>query len=136
MAVAHAEVLASGSPVPMLAPHDVFAELKTSPRGLTADDAAARQAEFGANRLPRARGRPLLAEFGSQFANMFAVVLMVAAVLTALTYLLSTPRDSATLVLAIGSPAITGSPRRRSPAGWASPGPASSGSSTGLTSTR
>ncbi len=102
MAVAHAEVRASGAPVPTLAPHDVFAELKTSPRGLAAGDAAARQAEFGANRLPRARSRPLLAEFGSQFANMFAVVLMVAAGITVLTYLLSTPRDSATLVLAIG----------------------------------
>jgi E1-E2 ATPase len=38
-AVVHADVLASGSPVPTLAPHDVFAELTTSPRGLTAGDA-------------------------------------------------------------------------------------------------
>jgi len=102
MAVVGAEVLASSSPVPTLAPRDVFAELKTSPRGLTADDATARQAEFGANQLPRTRSRSVLAEFGSQFANMFAVVLMVAGGITALTYLLSTPRDSATLVLAIG----------------------------------
>jgi P-type Ca2+ transporter type 2C len=88
--------------VPTLPPEDVYAELRTSRRGLTAADAAARRAEFGANELPRARGRSVFAEFGSQFANMFAVVLIVAAAITLLTYLLTTPRDSATLVLAIG----------------------------------
>ena len=41
---------------------------------------------MGANRLPAARRRPILAEFGSQFANMFAVVLMVAAGITFLAY--------------------------------------------------
>jgi P-type Ca2+ transporter type 2C len=46
--------------------------------------------------------RPVLAEFGAQFANMFAVVLIVAAGITFLAYALSTPRDSANLVLAIG----------------------------------
>jgi P-type Ca2+ transporter type 2C len=102
MTMVRAETFASSSPVQGLAPHDVFAELKTSPRGLTSDEAAARRAEFGANQLPRARRRSVLAEFGAQFANMFAVVLMVAAGITVFTYLLSTPRDSATLVLAIG----------------------------------
>jgi P-type Ca2+ transporter type 2C len=102
MAVVRGGVLASSSTVPTLSPEDVFAEFKTLPRGLTAADAASRQAEFGANQLPRARSRSVLTEFGSQFANMFAVVLMVAAGITVLTYLLSTPRDSATLVLAIG----------------------------------
>jgi Ca2+-transporting ATPase len=102
MAVVRGGVLASSSPVPTLSPPDVFAELETSPRGLTAADAAARRAEFGANQLPPARSRSVLAEFGSQFANMFAVVLMVAAGITVLTFLLSTPRNSATLVLAIG----------------------------------
>jgi P-type Ca2+ transporter type 2C len=102
MTMVRAETLASSSSMQGLAPHDVFAELKTSPRGLTSDDAATRRVEFGANQLPRARRRSVLAEFGSQFANMFAVVLMVAAGITVLTYLLSTPRDSATLVLAIG----------------------------------
>ena len=85
-----------------LSPLEVYAELKTFPRGLTATEAAARTAEFGANELPRARGRSVFAEFGSQFANMFAVVLIVAAAVTLLAYLLTTPRDSATLVLAVG----------------------------------
>jgi P-type Ca2+ transporter type 2C len=44
----------------------------------------------------------VLAEFGAQFANMFAVVLIVAAGITFVAYALSAPRDSAALVLAIG----------------------------------
>jgi len=88
--------------VPSLEPQRVLAELKSSQRGLSADEAAARVAEFGANQLPAAHGRSVLAEFGAQFANMFAVVLMVAAAITFLAYALSTPRDPANLELAIG----------------------------------
>jgi P-type Ca2+ transporter type 2C len=57
---------------------------------------------MGANRLPAAGRRAVLAEFGSQFANMFTVVLMVAAGITFLAYALSNPRDAADLELAIG----------------------------------
>ncbi len=88
--------------VPSLDRQQVLAELKSSARGLSADEAAARRAEVGSNQLPAARRRPVLAEFASQFANMFAVVLMVAAVITFLAYTLSSPPDSADLELAIG----------------------------------
>src|SRR5271166_1325003 len=88
--------------VPALEPQQVLAELKSSPRGLTAGEAAARRAEVGANQLPAAHRRSIASEFGSQFANMFAVVLMVAAGITFLAYALSTPRDAADLELAIG----------------------------------
>ena len=88
--------------VPSLERQQVLAGLGSSGRGLSADEAAARRAEIGANQLPAARRRPVLAEFGAQFANMFAVVLMVAAGITFLAYALSTPRESANLVLAIG----------------------------------
>ena len=88
--------------VPSLERQQVLAGLGSSVRGLSADEAAARRAEVGANQLPAARRRPVLAEFGAQFANMFAVVLVVAAGITFLAYALSTPRDSADLVLAIG----------------------------------
>ena len=88
--------------VPSLEWQQVLAELGSSARGLSAGEAAARQAEVGANRLPAARRRQVLAEFGSQFANMFAVVLMAAAGITFLAYALSSPRDAAYLVLAIG----------------------------------
>jgi len=56
----------------------------------------------GANKLPEAHHRSVLAEFGSQFSNMFAVVLMVAAAITFLAYVLSLPRQAANLELAIG----------------------------------
>ena len=88
--------------VPTLEPHRVLAELRSSPRGLPAAEVTARRAQVGANQLPPARRRSVLAEFGSQFSNMFAVVLIVAAGITFLAYLLSTPRQAANLVLAIG----------------------------------
>ena len=92
--------------VPSLEPQQVLAGLNSSPRGLSADEVVARRAEAGANQLPAARRRPVLAEFGSQFANMFAVVLMVAAGITFLAYALSTPREAANLELAIGILAV------------------------------
>jgi P-type Ca2+ transporter type 2C len=88
--------------VPSLEPQQVLAGLSSSPRGLSAEEVLARRAQVGANQLPAARRRPVLAEFGSQFANMFAVVLMVASGITFLAYGLSTPREAANLELAIG----------------------------------
>jgi P-type Ca2+ transporter type 2C len=92
----------AGPAVPTLQPQQVFAELKSSPRGLSAGEAEARRAQVGANKLPEAHHRSVLAEFGSQFSNMFAVVLMVAAAITFLAYVLSLPRQAANLELAIG----------------------------------
>ncbi|MGD0592682.1 MAG: cation-transporting P-type ATPase [Acidimicrobiales bacterium] len=88
--------------MPTLQPQQVFAELKSSPRGLSAGEAEARRAQVGANKLPEAHHRSVLAEFSSQFSNMFAVVLMVAAAITFLAYVLSLPRQAANLELAIG----------------------------------
>ena len=94
--------MTAAAAVPSLERQQVLAGLGSSGQGLSADEAAARRAEIGANQLPAARRRPVLAEFGAQFANMFAVVLMVAAGITFVAYALSTPRDSSSLVLAIG----------------------------------
>ena len=88
--------------VPTLDAPGVFEELKSSPHGLSADEVLARRAEAGANQLPAARRRSLLAEFWPQFSNMFAVVLIVAAAITFLAYALTTPRNAANLELAIG----------------------------------
>src|ERR1022692_4032548 len=88
--------------VPTLDPAEVFAELKSSPRGLSADEVLTRRAATGANQLPAARRRSLLAELWPQFSNMFAVVLIVAAAITFLAYALTTPRNAASLELAIG----------------------------------
>ena len=78
-----------------------LAALGSSRRGLDEDEAA-RRASAGPNTLPRPQRRLVVAEMAAQLANMFAVVLMVAAGLTFLIYVLSSPRDAADLVLAFG----------------------------------
>jgi Ca2+-transporting ATPase len=79
-----------------------LAALGSSRRGLDEAEAARRRCPVGPNRLPRPQRRPVVAELAAQLANMFAVVLMVAAGLTFLIYFLSSPRDTANLVLAFG----------------------------------
>ncbi|HET9082355.1 MAG TPA: cation-transporting P-type ATPase [Trebonia sp.] len=79
-----------------------LAALGSSRRGLDEDEAARRRAAAGPNTLPRPRRRSVAAELAAQLANMFAVVLLVAAGLTFLIYFLSSPRDTSNLVLAFG----------------------------------
>ncbi len=74
--------------------------LGSSALGLDAAEADRRRARVGPNTLPEAHRRSIATELATQFANMFVVVLVVAAGLTFLTYFLSTPRDSANLELA------------------------------------
>ncbi len=85
-----------------LEPQDVYGALRSFPVGLSADEVALRRAEAGPNSLPPAKPRSVLKELAAQFANMFAVVLMVASGLTFLIYVLSPPRVVANLELAIG----------------------------------
>ncbi|HLI39042.1 MAG TPA: cation-transporting P-type ATPase [Streptosporangiaceae bacterium] len=80
--------------------------LGSSRRGLDASEAARRLAAAGPNRLPRPRRRPVAAELAAQLANMFAVVLLVAAGLTFGIYFLSAPRDTSNLYLAFGITAV------------------------------
>jgi calcium-translocating P-type ATPase len=79
-----------------------LAALGSSRRGLAAAEAARRRAAAGPNVLPPPPRRSVAAELAAQLANMFAVVLMVAAALTFGIYFLSVPRDRANLVLAFG----------------------------------
>ena len=88
--------------VQTLEPLSVQAELGSSPRGLSSEEVAERRTRVGPNELPPARSRSILSELGAQFTNMFAVVLMAASAITFLTYLFTTPRNSANLELAIG----------------------------------
>jgi len=90
------------SPISSVAPEGVYETLATSPSGLSAVEAGLRLSTAGPNQLPRAARRSVLSELASQFTNMFAVVLIVAAGITFLTYLLSRPRNAANLELAIG----------------------------------
>ena len=85
-----------------LAPPALYRALGSSPDGLADDEVVARRLVHGPNELPPARGRSLLAEFASQFTNMFALVLIAAAGITFATYVLSKPRDTAQLELAVG----------------------------------
>jgi Ca2+-transporting ATPase len=75
-------------------------------RGLSADDAAARVTRDGPNELPVARGLSMTRRFAAQFSDLFAVMLLVAAVITLVAYQLGRPRDSGNLQLAVAILAV------------------------------
>ncbi|MGE5829639.1 MAG: cation-transporting P-type ATPase, partial [Micromonosporaceae bacterium] len=83
-----------------------FAELGSSPRGLTSVEAAARRSTYGRNELPRPRPRRLWRRFLAQFTDLFAVVLLASAGITSLAYLLSSPRDEGNLQLTVAILAV------------------------------
>ncbi|MEI5525543.1 cation-transporting P-type ATPase [Streptomyces brasiliscabiei] len=83
-----------------MVPADVFSTLGTSRRGLTPAQARERLERYGTNELPRARRRSVWRQFGRQFTDLFAVVLLVASAITFLAYVLQQPRDAGTLQLA------------------------------------
>ncbi|MDA8280522.1 MAG: cation-transporting P-type ATPase [Actinomycetota bacterium] len=85
---------------------DVLAALGSSRRGLGEDEVVVRRRSAGRNLLPPPHRRPVSAEIAAQFTSMFAVILVVAAGLTFLTYLLSIPRDPANLELTFGILAV------------------------------
>ena len=63
---------------------EVLTALDASLHGLTADEARARKARFGANRLAAARQRSEILRFLAQFNNLLIYVLLGAAVLAIL----------------------------------------------------
>jgi calcium-translocating P-type ATPase len=83
--------------------HEVFERLETSPRGLTEPEVVARRARWGWNELVKPRGRPLIFRFLDQFTDLFAVVLIAAAGITFLSYVIDPahPRDDVTVTIAI-----------------------------------
>ncbi|MFF4964369.1 cation-translocating P-type ATPase [Streptomyces sp. NPDC001037] len=93
-----------GAPVPSvlsLPAPAVLAALESSPRGLTAAEAAARRARHGPNELPAASHGHVWRRLLAQFTDLFAVVLLVSSAITFLAYWLERPRDPATLQLAL-----------------------------------
>ena len=80
--------------------------LASSRNGLSESEVLERRRTSGANSLPPHHRRSVLLEFATQFANMFAVILAVAAGLTFLTYFASVPRNVANLELAFGIVAV------------------------------
>ena len=75
--------------VSRLTEEQVYAELGTSPRGLTSSEALERLRTLGPNLLPEHAGRPLIFKFAAQFTQLFAILLEVAAVLCFVAALLS-----------------------------------------------
>jgi magnesium-transporting ATPase (P-type) len=85
---------------------DALAAAGSSPRGLSTREAAARLERYGRNELVYGHGSPLLVRFLGQFADLFAVVLIVASGLTFLAYGLGDPPDPGNLQLAIAILAV------------------------------
>ncbi|MPZ79031.1 MAG: HAD-IC family P-type ATPase [Actinophytocola sp.] len=87
-------------------PDAVFGVVGSSPRGLSSAEAAARLTAHGRNALPQLVGRPLFSRFLAQFTDLFAVVLLVAAVFTLSAYLLGDPPDIGNLQLTVAILAV------------------------------
>ncbi|MFH9891154.1 cation-translocating P-type ATPase [Streptomyces luteogriseus] len=95
------EQASTDPPVPDLPAGEVFTALGTSRRGLPTAQARARLEKYGSNELPRAGRRAVWRQLGSQFTDLFAVVLIVASGITFLAYGLEEPRDIGTFQLAV-----------------------------------
>ncbi|GHD91856.1 cation-transporting P-type ATPase [Streptomyces naganishii] len=91
----------SRQPLHAQAVTDVFGTLESSPRGLSAATARTRLQAGGPNELPAARCPAVWRRLAGQFADLFAVVLMVASAITFIAYALQQPRDTGTLQLAV-----------------------------------
>ncbi|MEV6153642.1 cation-transporting P-type ATPase [Nonomuraea sp. NPDC052129] len=92
---------ASAPPVPEIPPRLVFTALGSGPRGLSAAEARTRRERFGPNELPQGPGPRIWRRLAAQFTDLFAIVLLVAAAITFLAYLLSEPRDTGNLQLSL-----------------------------------
>ncbi|WP_326576023.1 cation-transporting P-type ATPase [Streptomyces sp. NBC_00481] len=90
----------AASTVQGLPSDDVFTSLDTSARGLSATEARTRLDRYGANELPRSGRTRVWRQLGSQFTDLFAMVLIVASGITFVAYTLEEPRDVGTLQLA------------------------------------
>ncbi|MFD1049807.1 cation-transporting P-type ATPase, partial [Kibdelosporangium lantanae] len=77
-----------------------------SRHGLTGAEATARLAEHGRNELAHPKNGSVLRRFLGQFTDLFAVMLLVAAVITFVAYALSNPPDLGSLQLAIAILAV------------------------------
>jgi magnesium-transporting ATPase (P-type) len=71
----------------------VYASLRTSPQGLTEDEARSRLQQYGRNVLPAKVGRPAIFKFIDQFTSLFAIMLEAAALLVFVAAMLSHGED-------------------------------------------
>lgn len=80
---------------------ELFAELRTGPKGLSKEAARQRLKEHGPNLLPEARKQPLTRKAAVQFKNLFNVLLIVAAILSFITGISSNDVSSIQMGFAI-----------------------------------
>ena len=74
--------------IPRLAPLNVYEALGTSQQGLTAAEVVRRREQYGSNRLPTGKSRSIWGRFFKQFTDLFAVILLLAAAITFIAYVL------------------------------------------------
>lgn len=78
---------------------EVFGEVKSTENGLTSEQARRRSAETGKNKLAEGKKTPLILRFLSQFADPMIIVLIAAAVISAITSVLQKEFPSDVIII-------------------------------------
>ena len=78
---------------------EVFGEVKSTENGLTSEQARRRSAETGKNKLAEGKKTPLILRFLSQFADPMIIILIAAAVISAITSVLQKEFPSDVIVI-------------------------------------
>lgn len=78
---------------------EVFGEVKSTENGLTSEQARRRSAETGKNKLVEGKKTPLILRFLSQFADPMIIILIAAAVISAITSVLQKEFPSDVIII-------------------------------------
>lgn len=78
---------------------EVFDEVKSTENGLTSEQARRRSAETGKNKLAEGKKTPLILRFLSQFADPMIIILIAAAVISAITSVLQKEFPSDVIII-------------------------------------
>lgn len=78
---------------------EVFGEVKSTENGLTSEQARRRSAEAGKNKLAEGKKTPLILRFLSQFADPMIIILIAAAVISAITSVLQKEFPSDVIII-------------------------------------
>lgn len=78
---------------------EVFGEVKSTENGLTSEQARLRSAETGKNKLAEGKKTPLILRFLSQFADPMIIILIAAAVISAITSVLQKEFPSDVIII-------------------------------------
>ena len=78
---------------------EVFGEVKSTESGLTSEQARRRSAETGKNKLAEGKKTPLILRFLSQFADPMIIILIAAAVISAITSVLQKEFPSDVIII-------------------------------------